>query len=85
MPALNPIPLDEGLLDLDAALNKLANVDADLAELVKLRFFAGLTIDEASAALGISPRTAKRNWAYARAWLRREIDDMADRSPNPCR
>jgi RNA polymerase sigma factor (TIGR02999 family) len=72
------IPVDGRLLDLDGALNKLAEVDGDLAELVKLRFFAGLTVDEAAAALGISPRTAKRNWAYARAWLRRELDG-ADR------
>ena len=69
------LPLDGRLLDLDDALNKLAEVDGHLAELVKLRFFAGLTVDEAAAALGISPRTAKRNWAYARAWLRRELDD----------
>lgn len=68
-------PVDDQLLDLDAALTKLADIDADVAELVELRFFAGLTIDEAAAALGISPRTAKRNWAYARAWLRREMDD----------
>ena len=69
------LPVDDQLLDLDAALSKLNGVDANLAELVKIRFFAGLTIDEAAAALDISPRTAKRNWAYARAWLRRELDD----------
>ena len=69
------LPIDDPLLDLDAVLTKLAEVDAELAELVELRFFAGLTIDEAAVALGISPRTAKRNWAYARAWLRRELDD----------
>jgi RNA polymerase sigma factor (TIGR02999 family) len=72
------LPVDDQLLDLDAALIKLTDLDAHLAELVKIRFFAGLTIDEAAAALHISPRTAKRNWAYARAWLRRELDD-ADR------
>ncbi len=74
------LPLDERLLDLDAAIAQLANVDADLAELVKLRFFAGLTVEEAAAALGISARTVKRNWAYARAWLRREIDELANQS-----
>ena len=72
---LAAIPLDDRLLDLDSALTRLANVEAQLAELVKLRFFAGLTIEESAASLGISPRTAKRNWAYARAWLRRELDD----------
>jgi RNA polymerase sigma factor (TIGR02999 family) len=68
------IPVDEELLDLDAALSKLADFDPQCAELVKLRFFAGLTIDEAAAALGTSPRTAKRSWTYARAWLRRELE-----------
>ena len=76
---LTSIPLDHRLLDLDTALARLAIVEAELAELVKLRFFAGLTINEAAAALDISPRTAKRNWAYARVWLRRELDDY-DRS-----
>lgn len=62
------------LLALDEALTKLAAVDAASAELVKLRYFAGLTVEAAAEALGISPRTAKRNWAFARAWLQREID-----------
>jgi RNA polymerase sigma factor (TIGR02999 family) len=57
------------LLDLDEALTQLAAEDARKAELVKLRFFAGLTRDEAAAALGISPATAGRHWRYARAWL----------------
>jgi len=61
-------------LALDEALTKLADVDADAATLIKLRFFAGLTVDEAAEALGISSRTAKRNWAFARAWLQREIE-----------
>jgi RNA polymerase sigma factor (TIGR02999 family) len=64
----------EELLTLDEALTKLAAVDAESAELVKLRYFAGLTVAEAAEALGISSRTAKRNWAFARAWLQREID-----------
>ncbi|QDU56107.1 ECF-type sigma factor [Aeoliella mucimassa] len=63
------------LLALDEALTKLAREDADLARLVELRFFAGLTIEEAAEILGISSRTAKRNWSYGRAWLRRELDD----------
>ncbi len=64
----------ETLLSLDEALTKLAAEDSGLAKLVELRYFTGLTIDEAAEVLGISPRTAKRNWAYARAWLRRELD-----------
>ncbi len=62
------------LLALDEALTKLAIEDAGAAELVKLRYFAGLTVQEAADALGISSRTAKRNWAFARAWLQRELD-----------
>ena len=64
--------IDE-LLDLDAALTKLEQVEPELAQLVELRYFVGLTIDEAATALGVSPRTVKRNWAYARAWLGREM------------
>jgi RNA polymerase sigma factor (TIGR02999 family) len=57
------------LLALDEALDRLATVEPRAAEVVKLRYFAGLTIVEAAAALGISPRTADNDWAYARAWL----------------
>ena len=57
------------LLALDEALDRLAEVEPRAAEVVKLRYFAGLTIPEAAAALGISPRTADNDWAYARAWL----------------
>lgn len=66
---------DETLLSLDDALTKLADEDADLAKLVELRYFTGLTIDETAKVLEISPRTVKRNWTYARAWLRRAMDD----------
>jgi DNA-directed RNA polymerase specialized sigma24 family protein len=62
------------VLNLDAALTKLADVRPQAAELVKLRFFAGLTVDQAAAVIGISPRTARRLWVYAQAWLRREIE-----------
>jgi RNA polymerase sigma factor (TIGR02999 family) len=62
------------LLALDAALTKLRTVEPDLVRLVELRFFTGLTVEEAAEALDISPRTAKRNWSYARAWLRREME-----------
>jgi RNA polymerase sigma factor (TIGR02999 family) len=60
-------PID--LLELDDLLDHLARVNPRAAELVKLRFFAGLTGDQAAAALGISPRAADSLWAYARAWL----------------
>ncbi len=64
----------DALLSLDEALTKLAAEDANLAKLVELRYFTGLTVDQTAAVLGVSPRTIKRNWAYARAWLRREMD-----------
>ena len=65
------------LLALDQALTRLAQVDQQLARLVELRYFTGLTIEETARVLNISPRTTKRNWAYARAWLRREMDGDA--------
>lgn len=68
-------PGDPGsLLALDEALTRLASREPELARLVQLRFFTGLSVEEAAEALGVSPRTAKRNWAFARAWLRREMD-----------
>jgi RNA polymerase sigma factor (TIGR02999 family) len=66
-------PPDVDLLDLDAALGKLATIDPRLGDLVVLRFFGGLTIEEAADALGLSPATAKRDWSRARAWLFREL------------
>jgi RNA polymerase sigma factor (TIGR02999 family) len=71
-----PSPTSQSYLALDEALTKLSDVDAEAATLVKLRFFAGLTVDEAAEALGVSSRTAKRNWAFARAWLQREIEQQ---------
>ena len=69
----------EDLLALDAALAKLAERDSIKARLVELRYFAGLTGDQAAGVLGISPKTADRYWAYARAWIRREMEgDDAD-------
>jgi RNA polymerase sigma factor (TIGR02999 family) len=61
------------VLAVDEALAGLAVADAQAAELVKLRYFAGLSIPEAAEVLDISPRSADRLWAYARAWLRRAI------------
>src|SRR5262249_26425826 len=61
--------LDDDILALNEALDRLAATDTDAAELVKLRFFAGLTSEQAAETLGISSRTAERIWAYARAFL----------------
>ena len=63
----------EDLLALDEALTKLAVTDPQAAQLVQLRYFAGLSIPEAAQTLGVSPRTADRLWAFARAWLLREL------------
>jgi RNA polymerase sigma factor (TIGR02999 family) len=65
--------LSEDLLALDEALTQLAQTDALAAELVKLRYFAGLTSRQATEVLGISARTADRTWAYARAWLLKKL------------
>jgi RNA polymerase sigma factor (TIGR02999 family) len=64
---------DQNLLALDEALNKLTDQDPLKARLVELRYFAGLTSEQAAEVLGISPSTADRHWAYARAWLRAEV------------
>jgi RNA polymerase sigma factor (TIGR02999 family) len=66
-------PLHEELLDLDEVLDKLAAVDPQAADVVKLRLFAGMTVEEIAEIQGTSARTVKRNWAYARAWLGREL------------
>ncbi|QDT15808.1 sigma-70 family RNA polymerase sigma factor [Alienimonas californiensis] len=70
-----PVEPDDAdrLLDMDAALQKLAAEDPDLAELVKLRYFAGLSVEDTAVAMGVSPRTVKRHWSFARAWLGREL------------
>jgi RNA polymerase sigma factor (TIGR02999 family) len=75
-PATAPEPRHD-LIALDAALTRLAAEDAQAARLVELLHFAGLSVPEAARALGISPRTADRVWAYARAWLHRELTDTA--------
>ena len=64
----------EDLVALDAALTRLAETDKQAAELVQLRYFAGLPIREIAEILGISPRTADRLWAFARAWLHEEME-----------
>ena len=76
---IEPI-VSEGNVDvlaLDEALDRLAARDSQAAELVKLRFFAGLTAAQTAAALGISERTADRTWAYARSYLMKELDSMS--------
>jgi RNA polymerase sigma factor (TIGR02999 family) len=65
--------LGEDLCDLDEALEKLKEVDAQAAELVNLRYFAGLTLTQTAEILAVSPRTADRLWGYARAWLLKEM------------
>ncbi len=76
-PALEEENADR-LLALDEALRQLEAKDPRKAELVKLRFFAGLTAEQAAAALGVSTSTADKDWAYARSWLRVAIDRLSD-------
>jgi RNA polymerase sigma factor (TIGR02999 family) len=66
--------IPEDLVALDEALVELSAIDKPAADLVHLRYFAGLSIPDAAESLGISPRTAARLWAYARAWLRQKIE-----------
>ena len=72
---------EESLLVMNEAIEKLAEHDPQSAELVKLRFFAGLAYDDAAKALGISERSAKRYWTFARAWLYRELAKPAVEKP----
>jgi RNA polymerase sigma factor (TIGR02999 family) len=73
------------ILALDVALRSLETADPEAAELVRLRYFAGLTHEEAAAVLGVSTVTAKRTWRYARAWLHREMEGgaVAPRTDGP--
>ena len=64
----------ENLLSLDAALDGLEALDPTMASVVKLRYFAGMTISETADALGLSPRSVNRTWTAARAWLHREMN-----------
>jgi RNA polymerase sigma factor (TIGR02999 family) len=78
-PDLAPAPQPrEDLIALDHALTQLAADDPLKADLVKLRYFAGLTLAQAAAALGLSERTAGRHWTYARAWLRRAVEEAGE-------
>jgi RNA polymerase sigma factor (TIGR02999 family) len=87
---LKRVALDEALslaepsddvLALDEALGRLAEREPAKAELVKLRYFAGLSLEEAAACLGVSPATAKRHWAVARAWLFAELSEGGGTGP----
>jgi RNA polymerase sigma factor (TIGR02999 family) len=73
----------EDLLDLDDALTRFAAEEPAKAQLVQLRFFAGLSAPEAAAALGISVATAERWWTYARAWLFSELQVDEENPPEP--
>ncbi len=81
-------PPDDDLLALDEALDRLAALDPKRAEVVKLRFFAGLTMPEAAGAMGVSLATAERYWAFARTWLFAELkeeppSDSLPKKPSP--
>lgn len=65
--------LSEDLQALDESLRRLEELDSDAASVVKLRYFAGMTMSQAAEALGVSLRTAERNWTYARSWLHRDM------------
>lgn len=65
--------LSEAVLDLDAALVEFQKIEPLKAELVRLRFYAGMTLEDAADILGVSPATAKRHWRYSKAWLHRHI------------
>jgi RNA polymerase sigma factor (TIGR02999 family) len=83
--ALNRVSISESLAlaadpetmlpALDEAIDKLEQIDAEQAKIVELRYFAGMSVEEAADAMGISPATLKRRWALARAWLFRELSD----------
>jgi RNA polymerase sigma factor (TIGR02999 family) len=66
---------DDALLDLEAALTDLGSLDQDLLRVVELRYFAGLSVERVAELLGRSPRSIKRDWAWARAWLFRRLTD----------
>lgn len=67
-----------GIVALDGALSRLELVDPEAARVVRLRFYAGMTIDQIAEALGLSPRTVNRDWQFARAWLARELERDID-------
>jgi RNA polymerase sigma factor (TIGR02999 family) len=74
-------PSDIDVLALDEALTRLASFDAELARLVELRYFGGLTVEETAEVLGSSPATVKRHWALARAWLKQALEGGTPDTP----
>lgn len=88
-----PVPLDENLvfapeqsmdlIELDLALQQLAGIDPRQAKIVELRFFGGLTVEETAEALAISPKTVKRDWSVAKAWLHGELKAKHADTPGP--
>lgn len=88
-----PVPLDEDLvfapeqsielIKLDQALQELASIDPRQAKIVELRFFGGLTVEETADALAISPKTVKRDWSVAKAWLHGELKANHGDTPGP--
>ena len=78
-PGDTPVPADGvDLIALDQALSRLHQIDEEKARLVELRYFGGLTIDDAAHMLNISPRTARRQWTFAKTWLRAAIEEQQD-------
>jgi RNA polymerase sigma factor (TIGR02999 family) len=76
---IGPIAAPEQVLDVDEALKKLSGENQQVARLVELRYFGGLSLEEAANALGVSARTARRHWVYAKAWLMEELRDSEPR------
>jgi RNA polymerase sigma-70 factor (ECF subfamily) len=68
---------EPALIALDAALSRLGELDPRKSAVVEMRYFAGLTVDEAAEALGVAPITVMRDWSFAKAWLKRELGDEA--------
>jgi RNA polymerase sigma factor (TIGR02999 family) len=79
--AASAVPCDEQILLLDEALTRLQGLRPQAAEMVKLRFFSGLRVEEAAPLVGVSLRTARRLWVFARAWLRREMESLDGPEP----
>ncbi|MEQ9066923.1 MAG: ECF-type sigma factor, partial [Gimesia chilikensis] len=79
LPSTLPEPVED-LIALDEALDRLSTVDSRATELVQLLYFSGLTLSQAAEVMGVSPRTADRLWAYAKAWLRREMRRNSEKS-----
>jgi RNA polymerase sigma factor (TIGR02999 family) len=67
--------------DLDRALNRLAELDPRQAQIVELRYFGGLTVEETASVIGVGAKTVKRDWSVARAWLRRELESGPTETP----